>query len=93
MLEERVVKKEAAILCVKMSHFNILHGRYRLRSEKWREDSQNGSSRDDRDREVKIEMHVIGISTCSIIIIGDSMNECRTKAITDIKELRQRCNC
>ena len=76
MLEERFVKKEATILCMEMSHFDNARGRYHLRSEKWWEDFQNGSSHDDRGRgrEVNIEIHVIGISTCSIVIIKGVMN-------------------
>ena len=48
--------------------FRYLHGRYRLRFEKWWEESQNGSSLHDRDGEINIEIQVIGISTCSMII-------------------------
>jgi len=82
------VKKVATILCMEISHSNTLKSRYHLRFEKWWEESQNGSSLDDRHREVNVEIHVIGISTCPIII-EDFMN----KAKTDIKELQQRYNC
>ena len=57
-----------------MSNLNILHGQYRLRFEKWWEESQNSGSLDDRDREVNIEIDVIGVSTCSIMIIHDFLN-------------------
>ena len=67
MLEERSVKKEATILCVEMSNFCVLDDQYCLQFEKSREAPQNRSL-GSHDREVNIEIHVIGISTCSIII-------------------------
>ena len=75
------MKKEVANLCVEMGHFNILHGRHHLRFEKWWEESQNGSSLDDRDGEVNIEVNIIGISTCSIII-DDFMNVKQRERLT-----------
>jgi len=73
MLEERSLKKGATILCVEMSYFDILRGRYRLRFEKWWQESQNESSLGNRDGEANIEIHVIRVSTWSIVI-EDFMN-------------------
>jgi len=39
---------------MEMSRFDTLHGRYRLRFEKWWEEVQDGSSLHDRDGEVNI---------------------------------------
>ena len=64
------MKKEATILRMEMKHFNIQHGQYRLRSEKWWEASQNATSLDEREGEVNIEIHETRISACSIIIEG-----------------------
>ena len=73
MLEERSLKKKATILRVEMNHFDTLHGQYHLRFEKWREESQNGTSLGHRDHEVNIEINVIEVSTCSMIT-DDLMN-------------------
>ena len=68
ILEGRIVKNEAMILWIEMSHFDILHGWYCLWFQQQWEVLQNGSSLDDHVCEVNIEINVIWLLTCTIII-------------------------
>ena len=67
ILEGRIVKNEATILQIEMSHFNILHDWYHLQFQEWWEVLQNGSSLDDHVHEVNIEIDVIWLLTCTMI--------------------------
>ena len=53
---------------MEVSHLNILHGRYRLFYRWWKSCKRTPASKS-RDREVNVEVLVIGILTCSTIIV------------------------